>query len=353
MTNYRVDLGQLLLVGISPLHQSRTCVSGQTCAFGGIVGQDLSSANRFLVLDTCAEIGVKLEYGVIPRFSTFGSVVMVTSSGQEISWGSVRITAAGGQYQLCWCEGLHFSCKTSEEFQTNVGGFTLVGISPLSQHRTCVSGHSCIVSSFDGQHLTHLDAVVILDTCGTRAGMFPAKLGEGMFRFQEDGWIGHMSTGTSTVRWGTSQISAPGGQYRLCWCSGASDLLIENRSMNSTETMPLSFHCSVAESMRVDFGELDLIGVYPLEQHRTCISGQPCDFGHITGHHLSSLDRFWVLDTCGTEATIPRFLDADYSTVAVGDTLKASWGTVEITAQGGQYRLCWCAGLPPPLCHRM
>ena len=50
LTAFRVDAGTLTLVGVSPLSQHRTCVSGRTCALGEVLGQDLATTDAYIVL---------------------------------------------------------------------------------------------------------------------------------------------------------------------------------------------------------------------------------------------------------------------------------------------------------------
>ena len=87
---------------------------------------------------------------------------------------------------------------------------------------------------------------------------------------------------------------------------------------------------------------------------RTCVAGQSCAFKSIYGKHMSTDDRLAILDTCGV-AVVGAAADITDATVAnsgtvgvqVGfqpQTASASWGSAVLTASGGQYRLCWCAG---------
>ena len=52
-SQFHVDMGALTLLGVAPLQQDRTCVSGQTCTLEGITGTGLSTDTSFLALDTC------------------------------------------------------------------------------------------------------------------------------------------------------------------------------------------------------------------------------------------------------------------------------------------------------------
>jgi hypothetical protein len=128
------------------------------------------------------------------------------------------------------------------------------------------------------------DTVLMLDTCGEHISS-NSKHG--------DGWLVHTPINNfADFVLGSVPIlpiTALGGQYRLCWCSGGSD----NNGI-------AFFRCTEPENVAVDFGELRLTGVDSFEQDRTCVSGLTCSIQNISGQHLSAWDRIWVLDTCGT-----------------------------------------------------
>ncbi len=81
------------------------------------------------------------------------------------------------------------------------------------------------------------------------------------------------------------------------------------------------------------------------------------------GKDLDDGDRFLTLETCGGSFLLPRFSSAGVSMREVleqpmyaysGDAkvrmygrrsgAKVGWGDVQTSAQGGEYRLCWCGG---------
>jgi hypothetical protein len=143
-------------------------------------------------------------------------------------WSEDIITAVGGQYRLCWCAGTNYAststanesstylaamymCSISETFVVDAGTFTLVGPHPFSQDRTCVSGLSCSLDGLVGNHLMSSDLLTVLDTCGTHF-VVP--------RFADKGRIAEVSNSGAVVSWGTVAISAAGGIYQICWCSG-------------------------------------------------------------------------------------------------------------------------------------
>lgn len=83
-------------------------------------------------------------------------------------------------------------------------------------------------------------------------------------------------------------------------------------------------------------------------QGRTCVAGQTCLLDRLEGTHLDPADALWVLDTCGKGGIVPGFPGGVSLSVASNATAggaSASWGAEPVSAAGGVYRLCWCAGL--------
>ena len=118
------------------------------------------------------------------------------------------VSAAGGQYRLCWCAGSQ-TCELAEDFRTDAGGLLLIGPAIQTQDRTCVSGQLCAFGGFLGQSLSETDAIAVLDTCGT-VHHVP--------RFPIQGLVSSMGSSGSIVTFGTAYVTAAGGKYRLCWC---------------------------------------------------------------------------------------------------------------------------------------
>ena len=100
----------------------------------------------------------------------------------------------------------------------------------------------------------------------------------------------------------------------------------------------------VREEDFVDVGTLTVVA--PTRGSWTCVAGTTCLLdtrpGAATdaplGHHLAVGDALYVMDTCGT------FPASRFPRVDVVDPASA-WSLAEVTAFGGQYRLCWCAAL--------
>jgi hypothetical protein len=131
------------IVGPSPLDQDRTCVAGQLCVLDGLYGQHLLSSDSYFILDTC---GLDTVVARLPQEGLFD--VATNSNGSRIGWGVgsslLRLTAAGGEYRLCWCAGT-YSCTLTEDLRVDMGRITIMGPAPLYHARTCVGGQTCHV----------------------------------------------------------------------------------------------------------------------------------------------------------------------------------------------------------------
>ena len=127
--------------------------------------------------------------------------------------------------------------------------------------------------------------------------------------------------------------------YRLCWFGAG-------------------FDCHEPIHFQEDAGTLTLIGPRPLEQNRSCVSGQVCQFGSLLGLHLGNGDRIMVLDTCGLHTMPPRWATDKLSGKSRSDPSTTDgtdfhWGGYEDcdqtknfdcqgvrpTTQGGDYQL--------------
>ena len=384
----------MTLIGPLPQSQDRTCISGQTCRFDGIRGMHLQDGDRFMALETC---GVS---SFIPGFGWTGEAVAVSSSGSSVAWGTDAITAAGGRYSLCWCgqrpalgaltslQATDAACGLSADFKVYVGELTLIGPTQVSaggyqaasttqswgtlyleerprldpevgafQRRECVAGQRCEIVGLRGLHISAADSFMILETCGIAAavdrlpesGRAEVVVSEGRI----EAWnlpqsLQREQLDLVTLNF-TTPLTAAGGQYRICWCSEVAD-------------------CSTAEQLRVDIGAFVLHGPQ-LGQSRTCSSAQNCWIHDILGFKLDIDDQLMILDTCGvphigemnfsdghgwpmlglmtSQSLRGVFKDAAGSTTAtVPEAImsKFDFSAVRVTAGGGQYRLCWCAG---------
>lgn len=117
------------------------------------------------------------------------------------------------------------------------------------------------------------DRVLVMDTCGSAAAVVP--------RFPAGGAALQISVEGARASWGSTAVTAAGGSYRLCWCTGA--------ALNATSNA--SAACGRPEAFRVDFGSLLLRGPAPLAQATTCLSGRNCSIEYVEGERLDSADK--------------------------------------------------------------
>ena len=225
---------------------------------------------------------------VISRAPRAGHFTLVSQSGAAVTWGSQVITSSGGVYRLCWWSGIPSTAPNStvvsdpdtpgEDFVVDLGKLELIGPAPLTQDRTCVSGQTCHLVLVEGLGLESSNRWMILDTCGTG----PQTRG-----------IGPDLAAAGGLQWIWDEpFTAAGGEYRLCWCASLprpSLSVLDGNLTNSTNwTQPpnanetVALDCILPEEFSVDAGKFSVMGVAPLEQHRTCVSGQSCSFSGIS-----------------------------------------------------------------------
>ena len=313
------DVGSFSLLGVAPLTQDRTCVSGQPCAVDGITGMGLRAADALLVMETC-------------RASTAEAFGASTQALSDVAW-ELAAPRAGGEYRLCWCSGAESNASNanatclSSDFRVDVGRLYVQGPAPLQQRYTCISGRACNLDGVGGEGL-HQDSLMILDTCGIPAGQ--------MLQWAE--LTNYTAYGASVARLGLE-----GGRYQLCWCPDSMTLPM---NLTGFEASNVSNTCQTSWDFTVSFGHLDVVGVSPLSQDRTCISGQTCQIDGMGGLHLSQTDLWLVLETCGGPSEVSGIPGDNHTLVDVqGDLLSTATVTWDIpfTARGGSYRMCWCS----------
>ena len=165
-TDFKVDAGNLLVIGPAPLNQQRTCLSGERCTSLHVHGQELSENDTLQVLDTC---GAAMLSAGWPNSNVGISVVSPSTlllNFQE------PILAAAGTYRLCWCQPLPHdfagaSCTLHSQNLVDFGQVRLMGPA-LLQRRTCMAGQRCVLEDLSlgaGTTATPQDTVIVLDTC--------------------------------------------------------------------------------------------------------------------------------------------------------------------------------------------
>ena len=118
-----VDFGGLLVVGPAPLAQRATCVSGQTCAFDALAGFGLADGDQLALLDTCGALSLapRITQLSSPYYKNeTGDSLSMSGDGTAVSWGAVRVTAAGQSYRMCWCKQ-GFACSSAEMLRVDLG----------------------------------------------------------------------------------------------------------------------------------------------------------------------------------------------------------------------------------------
>ena len=314
--NFVVDFGRFNLLGPLAYNLQRTCVAGQTCQIDG-VGVD--STDSLMVLETCGTTSLRVSLEPI-SIGTFGTV------------NSSILPSPVGNYRLCWCAGNETSdssCELTEEFQTDLGEFWILG-PKVEQDRTCVTGRECTLDGLEGSGLNAADRWFVLDTCG-----LPTISAISIPRMANAGQVLSVTRSGSSVTFGSALVTAEGGVYRLCWCAAG-------------------FSCSSSEHYRVDAGELLLVG--PSSGSRTCISGQTCSFPTPLGKMLQSTDSYLILDTCGVAgSSVTGLPDGGMLSISNGTSgrcrggdCELTFGTTIVTAVGGRYQLCWCGSSTSP-----
>ena len=295
--DFAADIGALEILGPQPFYQHFTCYSGQECSF------NLQSDHFGLirVLDTCGTTS-------IPRLASETNQLVDTT------------VASGGEYRLCWCADLsstNFSsrCVLGQDYRIDAGTLTLLGLDPLNQDQTCVSGAKCVLNTFSGVGLESFQ-LLALSTCGVDLPAFEEVLEV------ERHWANQTMTSWEVLGTG-------GGDYRLCWCAKSSEV---------------SSFCSRPSSFKVDSGHLAVIGPL-LGQDRTCVSGETCSLDSLLGVGLQSDDDISIRSSCDGGAVPDRFMQSVplLSYTGTWRTWSASWGTTRSSAAGGSYRLCWRA----------
>lgn len=316
--NCAFSLGLFYLLGPRPLEQDRTCVVGAQCVLGSFRG--LSMANQsLLVLDTCG-LETSARYKEIDHFDTTQWQPLPQKDFAAFASSDVA-RPSGGSYRLCWCSGL---CREFSHFAVDMGELQMIGPTQAGrQHRTCISGQPCSFS-VEGWRLNAADAFVILHTCGEASTLARSPASGHLTTdsvFHPDAAVAITFARTS---FNAELLTSAGGIYRLCWCSAVST-------------------CQDATQYLMDVGQVQIIGPQPLEQDRTCVAGQTCLLGALSGVTLSTADRYYILDTCGIATGPTGFPGAGISDVNVSTSESTVSWNVRVSAAGGLYRICWCA----------
>ena len=424
--NVLVDAGVLSLIGPQP-NNLFTCIAGEECVGIPLLGEQLSDGDMLLVMysnESCGDVPT-----AIPGMPNLGLSDPADARGRRFYWRGAPVTASGADYRLCWCSPSLSGCNNSMDFDTLAGTLRLVG--PLrDQVRTCVAGLPCTLHSLGGHHFSDGDVNVqqfcdtdpsavnltdfqevgfgssaqfdevgdvtwsdpnratggIYKLCwkGANASSFGAEIGNvvvlgpvadhrrvasdsaplivSVFRWAveaisqigdrvriADGCFesstampGVEGTGgaamsqdlepnASFFRWGESLLSAPGGEYRMCWCAGR---LLNNSPRN----------CELPSDFSVDVGVLAINGPAG-GQSWSCDTSRPCSIYGLRGAGLTADDKLLVKEgNCfgGTPLRGLHWASVGTDVDATGVTANVTWGNQTVAAEGGHYRVCFC-----------
>ena len=330
-----IAIGSILIQGPSPLSQDKTCVAGQECSVEVSRSVGLSLMEKLFVQETCGTTNTPLgwpnsgrtlvsESGVSDSSSLSGTFATFATATATFTWGDVRVSSAGGFYRLCWCGAASGSggCRNGEDFRVDLGGLTLIGPRPNATTQTCTSGQRCEIHGLTGVHLSDQDDFMVLSTCGHHRAVSRLSNVEVS-----------VGNGGATLRW--DSISSAGGLYHLCWCSGATS----------------STSCGGSPDFRAVAGQLHILGPEPLEQDKTCLSGQRCLFSVSRFGVGLGVDSVAVLETCGVTKKLKPDLhkelhESQVFSLQLVESLTSdsrdSHFVMPLSFPGGIYRLCWC-----------
>ena len=135
--SFKISAGSVTIRGPGS-HQDRTCVSGQTCAFGDIYGLYIHPDDRFMILDTCGSpflppgvtsLGMIQENDTLEEGMSFTETNATKSDTVvRVAWTPDTFSGPGGIYRLCWCAA-GFECDREErrEFPHRCGNNVFAG----------------------------------------------------------------------------------------------------------------------------------------------------------------------------------------------------------------------------------
>ncbi|CAK0799277.1 unnamed protein product [Prorocentrum cordatum] len=267
---------------------------------------------------------------------------------QQLGWGNKsegRVVEADlGRYVLCWCAS---GCD-GDAVPLEVGVVFVVG-ADSGQERECVAGEICgapwRITGLTGRDFNPWDRIAAMDVCaGSFVVGFPdAGVTEGATIFRstlpdalECSTVNPADLDTVASNWGCYRASPSGGAYRLCYCTprGAAGVA----------------SCAQPEDFGFDIGTLTVLGPNTSQRFK-CVKGQPCEISDLAGFGLEDGDLVLILEECG----LPRAENTSgpvaisgvaglTESAAVAATNGGSTFTFPdvVSAEGGDYRVCWC-----------
>lgn len=311
-----INAGVLVIVG--PRQGTFRCNAGATCAVTPLDGEGLSDGDRLMIALAETPCGTGMAEPV-PGVPNKGISEGADVRGTRYQWLSEPILSQGGIYRLCWCSASLYNCSQPSDFSVAAGRLELFG-PYYGQTRTCLGGLECVLANIVGVGLAPQDEVEVRLSCMHRASPgFPGPA---------------IRDAAGFFRWAMA-ITATGGNYRMCW-RAAGDSGDSGADAGELVVLgPAAAHRRVAvASMRLQvpmFTGASVVGT----------GGMASSTASRTG------DRVLVARMCdGSEDNLvpgipgPKGVSQKLAPAAS----QYDWGTELVTAQGGDYRLCWCSG---------
>mmetsp|Transcript_65231 Transcript_65231/g.155809 ORF Transcript_65231/g.155809 Transcript_65231/m.155809 type:complete len:1874 (+) Transcript_65231:103-5724(+) len=316
--DFIVPFGLLQLQGQYVLPQKthlRICLRRRVCHVEGLIGVFPLGATIIVAEIECG--GARALPG-LPN----DAVSLPTADGSTYTWGNVPIESAPGTYSLCFCPELddrNAGCSRPEQYSLTVGALRVK--EPFSIRRTfqCELGTPCLVTGIEGVGLSNGDIVRTSSVCGSEAWSES---------FDNNGISTQTSDGGSTFH---LPVVNEQGTYRVCWCAEES-------------------LCVRPADFVVDIGEIRIPGPAS-EAVYVCYQWRPCQIQLIEVLGLQSIPAGGRLrvtsinDQCGmlSSMTVASGFPAEGLSEPTSDGGNFSFGSADVVAEPGSYRLCLCS----------
>ncbi|KAF4722409.1 hypothetical protein FOZ63_004592, partial [Perkinsus olseni] len=278
----------------------------------------------------------------------------------KYSWGESGSVwpLVAGQYSLCWCGG-GLPCLNQRHFNVHLGKLEVFGGFSLPPTRlqaaSCVVYEKCVVRGLLGRLYPGDRIMITRGGCG--AGFRPVGNGapnRGVSLPSPNGRDYDFAEPAGSSGGEEADIlTLAGGRYFLCLCSSR---LSPNSCLTSQagSSQAASGSASVRSSTSTESASYDSLAAVllvkspkVLTQAFFCLANRPCTIGPLEGYGLGATDRIKVAASCAAgTAGISGFPNGAIGTPTTEEGTYYSWGSDPLTAQVGQYRLCWAARSP-------
>ena len=304
LSYFNTDIGTMTVTGpISGL--AVTCTSGQHCVVATIDGVYLQDGDSVMVLTVCAGLPIN-------GFPNGAKTNTGALQGREHSWGDAKISAVGGDYALCWC-AKGATCSEAADHRKQLGSIQVIGPSGTFS-KVCGVHEDCTWSGITGIGLQDGDRIMILKVCGEgpivpgfpNADIAIATGGGGSYSFGADNYI-----------------RAGGAEYAMCWC----------QTSNANV-------CTGPTNFLTPAGLLIVSGA--ASHDVSCVQGFECKLTNFTGVGLAEGDKIKILLECAVGSDVANWPNQGIAEATAGGQEYLTWQGVALTAQFGNYRICWC-----------